>query len=64
MKTFQLSLLVVAAVWLPVASLPAHEFWLAAEPYAPAVGAPVTFTLNVGMDFIGEVRPFTAQRIQ
>ena len=57
MKTFQLSLLVVAAVWLPVASLPAHEFWLGARTYAPTVGAPVTFTLNVGMDFITKICP-------
>ena len=32
-------------------SVGAHDFWLAAAPWAPASGKPVTFTANVGEKF-------------
>ncbi len=32
----------------------AHEFWLAASPFDPAVGAPTQVTLNVGEFFVGD----------
>lgn len=40
----------------------AHEYWLHAAPYSPAVGATSNLTLQFGEYFIGEPTPFVLQR--
>src|SRR5262245_46912785 len=44
---------VLVGVWmvLAVARLSAHDFWLAAENWTPAAGAPMTITAGVGEKF-------------
>jgi uncharacterized protein DUF4198 len=42
---------VTCGVALAVARLSAHDFWLAAEKWTPAAGAPVTITAGVGEKF-------------
>jgi hypothetical protein len=48
------------AVLALLTSLPAaaHEFWMMAKPFSPAVGAPTSITLHVGEYFHGDLLPF------
>ncbi|RJF99807.1 DUF4198 domain-containing protein [Noviherbaspirillum saxi] len=56
------SLRAMCAAFAVLASLPAaaHEFWMMAKPFSPAVGAPVAMTLHVGEYFSGDLIPFAA----
>ncbi len=38
----------------------AHEFWMMARPFSPAIGATTALTLHVGEYFSGELLPFAA----
>jgi hypothetical protein len=44
---------VLIGVWMVLAAvrLSAHDFWLAAENWTPAAGAPVTITAGIGEKF-------------
>ena len=44
----------VLVAWAASFCACAHEFWIAANPSAPAVAAPTTLTLNVGEYYTGE----------
>ena len=53
----------LSALLLISAPLLAHEFWLAPDKFFVAPNAPLSLTLNVGEDFTGVVRPFTAEKV-
>ncbi len=57
------SLRVLPALLLFSAPLLAHEFWLAPDKFFVAPNAPLSLSLNVGEDFTGVVRPFTAEKV-
>jgi hypothetical protein len=42
--------------------LSAHEFWMMAKPFSPAVGAVTVLTLNVGEYFSGDLIPFAGSQ--
>lgn len=44
-------------------TLPAHECWLQPSDFSPAPGRELLLGLRVGMEFTGEPREFTAQRV-
>lgn len=46
-----------------ISRLPAHEFWLQPSTFRPSSGETFELQLQVGMDFKGEIRPFTRQRV-
>jgi hypothetical protein len=52
-----------SALFVFAASLSAHECWLQPSTFSPAPGAPVSLGIRVGMDFTGEGRPMTRQRV-
>ncbi|MEJ1972394.1 MAG: DUF4198 domain-containing protein [Lacunisphaera sp.] len=43
--------------------LSAHECWLQPASFAPVAGPAIGLTIQVGMNFDGEVRPFTPERV-
>lgn len=45
------------------AGLHAHECWLQPASFAPVAGSTVGLTIQVGMNFTGEPRPFNPERI-
>jgi uncharacterized GH25 family protein len=45
------------------ARLVAHECWLQPSTFSPAAGGKVRLTIQVGMEFTGETRPFNPQRV-
>jgi hypothetical protein len=51
----------VAFLLLPQAAA-AHEFWMMARPFSPAVGAPTALSLYVGEFFSGELLPIAASQ--
>lgn len=53
-----LAALALASAW-PAA---AYEFWMMAEPFSAAVGAPVSFTLHAGEYFLGDQLPIAARQ--
>jgi uncharacterized GH25 family protein len=57
------SLRALPALLLLSAPLLAHEFWLAPDKFFVAPNAPLSLTLNVGEDFTGVIRPFTAEKV-
>jgi uncharacterized GH25 family protein len=58
-----MKLLLCFACILGTAPLVAHEFWLQPSTFTPATGQALELTLRVGMDFKGEIRPFTRERV-
>lgn len=55
-------LLLAASLLLPGVNTLAHEYWLQAAPYSPAVGASSNLTLQFGELFHGEHTPFVLGR--
>src|SRR4051812_41451637 len=41
----------------------AHECWLQPSTFFPAAGGTVRLTVQIGMEFKGETRPFDPQRL-
>jgi hypothetical protein len=52
------------AVLALLTSVPAaaHEFWMMAKPFSPAVGAPTSITLHVGEYFQGDLLPIASRQ--
>jgi uncharacterized GH25 family protein len=48
---------------LGVARLNAHECWLQPASFAPVAGSTVGLTIQIGMNFEGEPRPFSPERV-
>jgi len=48
--------------WIGAAQ--AHDFWIEAEPFRPAVGEKVSVHLYVGMDFKGDSAPYIPERYE
>jgi len=55
--------LIALVVFGGVTILPAHECWLQPASFAPVAGPTIGLTIQVGMNFEGEPRPFSAARI-
>jgi len=55
--------LLVLASLAATGLLSAHECWLQPATFAPVAGPTIGLTIQVGMDFQGEPKPFSADRI-
>src|SRR6478736_3058523 len=56
-------LLSLSLVGATAAALSAHECWLQPATFTPIPGPTIGLTIQVGMDFQGEPKPFSPERI-